>query len=181
LNKYKISIIGPESTGKTTLCKQLAKHYQTIWLPEYARKYVEKLDRKYLYFDIEHIAKKQIELEKKYFEKATNYLFIDNELIIIKTWFQFVYNKYPDWLDDEILKNKSDLYLLCYYDLPWIEDKVRENGGKNREILFNSYQEVLLRYNFDFKIIKGIENERIKNSINEINIFFRYLNNRNYN
>lgn len=173
MDKYKISIIGPEATGKSTLSNQLAKYYKTIWLPEYARSYVENLDRKYTYDDIVHIAKKQIELEKEYFSKVENYLFVDTELIITKIWFQFVYKKYPDWLDKEIIGNKADLYLLCFYDLPWIYDKTRENGGENRKILYNLYESELKSKHFTYFVVKGKGDERIESSISVIDIFFR--------
>jgi NadR type nicotinamide-nucleotide adenylyltransferase len=174
LEKFKISIIGPEATGKTTLSKQLAEHYKTIWLPEYARYYVENLNRKYNYNDVVHIAEKQIELEKDYLQKSGKFLFLDTDLIIIKVWLLFVYNKTPDWIDEEIEKNKADLYLLCFYDLPWEYDKVRENGGENRKILFDLYENELKLKHFTYKLVKGNGDNRLNFAVNEINIFFRY-------
>lgn len=170
----KISVIGPESTGKTTLCKQLASHYQSIWLPEYARTYVENLNRKYTYEDVLHIAKKQIEQEKNYTKIKEKFLFLDTDLIITKIWFKYVYDKIPDWIDDEIIKNKADFYLLCYYDLPWIQDDVRENSGETRKILYEMYKMELKLKHFPFKTVKGKEKARFINAINNINFFFDF-------
>src|SRR5215467_10584886 len=62
----KIVAIGPESTGKSTLCEQLAKHYNTLWCPEYAREYLTIHGMNYTYDDLLTIAKGQIELEEEY-------------------------------------------------------------------------------------------------------------------
>lgn len=168
----KISIIGPESTGKTTLSQQLAQHFQTIWLPEYARTYVENLDREYNYDDVIFIAKKQIQLEKEYTINANKFLFLDTDLIITKIWLQVVYKNYPTWLDSEILKNANKLYLLCFYDLPWIKDNVRENGGEKRKSLFEMYQTELVNYNFNYEIIIGKDSQRFELAVKKINNFF---------
>ena len=59
----KIVVLGPESTGKSTLCAALAAHYQTIWTPEYARAFLSKNGTKYTYDDLLTIAKGQIKNE----------------------------------------------------------------------------------------------------------------------
>ena len=114
---YKIVITGAESTGKSTIAHNLAKHFHSIWIPELAREYIEKLNRKYTYNDIEEIAKKQIELEQK-LSSEHKYIFFDTWLIITKVWFDFVYYKHPDWLDKEIKKSDIDLFLICDIDMP---------------------------------------------------------------
>ena len=82
----RIVLTGAESTGKTALARQLADYYHTIYVPEYAREYIENLNRPYEYNDIEQIAKKQIKLENESIHKANRYLFLDTALIIIKIW-----------------------------------------------------------------------------------------------
>ncbi|MBN1251994.1 MAG: ATP-binding protein [Bacteroidales bacterium] len=166
MQKVKIIITGPESTGKTTLAKQLAEHYKTIWLPEYARTYVENLNRPYNYNDIEKIAEKQILLEEEYFKNANKILFVDTGLIITKIWFTQVFKKYPSWLDNSIKTQKPDLYLLCNYDLPWISDSVRENGSDNkRQYLFRLYQKEIEKNKFKYKIISKLGKERLNSAI----------------
>jgi len=162
----KIIITGPESTGKTTLAKQLAAYYNTIWLPEYAREYVETLKQHYTYNDVIHIAKEQIKLEKEYLNNANNILFVDTGLIITKIWFKEVYNKYPDWLNNEIKNQKTDLFLLCDYDIPWVADSTRENGSnKIREYLFNQYKKEIEKNKFNYKIISNLDDKRLENAI----------------
>jgi len=169
----RIVLIGPESTGKTELASMLAKEFNTIYIPEYAREYIEHLNRKYTYNDVEYIAKKQIEFENEYQYKANKMLFYDTFLIITKIWFQLVYNKVPDWIEGKIKESKIDLFLLCNTDLPWVEDSVRENGGEKREQLFDIYKRELEYYNFDYKIITGVEDKR---NLNALRIVKDYLN-----
>ncbi|OFX21637.1 MAG: hypothetical protein A2041_08775 [Bacteroidetes bacterium GWA2_31_9b] len=161
----RIVIIGPESTGKTELSQFLSAHYNTVFVPEYAREYIENLPQHYTYFDIEHIARKQIELEATYLSKANHLLFYDTYLIITKVWFKVVYNKVPEWLEEVIKDLKIDLFLLCNTQLPWIPDKVRENGGEMREKLFYMYKSELEKNAFNYEVITGIGNDRFNNAL----------------
>lgn len=169
----RIVIIGPESTGKTELSQFLSAHYKTIFVPEFAREYIENLPHHYTYSDIEHIARKQIELEATYLSKANNLLFYDTFLIITKVWFKVVYNKVPEWLEEVIKDLKIDLFLLCNTQLPWIPDKVRENGGEMREKLFYMYKSELENNAFNYEVITGVGNDRFKNALIIVENFFK--------
>jgi nicotinamide riboside kinase len=130
----KIVIIGPESTGKSTLCEQLAKYYKTLWCPEYAREYLVEHGTKYSYDDLLTIAKGQIELEEKYiqllvgssesgvqsreWENNLELFFIDTNMYVMKVWCEFVFGKCHQFILDQIAVRKYDLYLLCNIDLP---------------------------------------------------------------
>ena len=151
----RIVITGPESTGKTELCKKLAEYYNTTFIPEYAREYVQNLNRKYDYNDVIHIAKKQIEFENEYSKIARNVLFYDTYLIITKIWLEVVYKKSPAWIDHKLKNNNINLFLICAPDIPWIADGVRENGGEMRNLLFNRYIEELENYSCMYRIISG--------------------------
>ena len=160
----RIVILGPESTGKTALCKKLSEYFSTIWVPEYAREYVENLNRPYNYNDLVKISEKQIKEFNNNFNDANKFIFFDTYLIITKVWFQVVYHKYPSWLDNEIKKSKIDLFLLCNTDIEWEPDVARENPD-NREELFNIYKNELEKYNFNYKIISGISEERFEKAV----------------
>jgi NadR type nicotinamide-nucleotide adenylyltransferase len=160
-----IVITGAESTGKSTLTERLANHFKAPFIPEIAREYVEKLDHKYNYTDVENIAKIQIDQFNKMNGADTEFIFLDTWLIVTKIWFEFVYQKIPNWLINEILKTKIDLFLVCDIDLPWIADPVRENGGENRKILQNKYIENISEFNFDYKIVSGINDKRFFNAL----------------
>lgn len=166
-NKPKIIVItGAESTGKSTLTERLANHFEVPFIPEIAREYVENLNRKYTYSDVETIAKMQIAKFNSILESDAPYIFVDTWLIVTKIWFEFVFKKTPDWLINEILKTKIDLFLVCDIDLPWIYDPVRENGGENRKILQEKYIENITEFNFDYKLISGIDDERFYRALN---------------
>lgn len=169
MNKtLKIVITGAESTGKSTLTKILAKHFNGNFIPEYAREYVEKLNRKYNYKDLLIITEKQIELEKKYINKKNKIIFIDTSFFIIKIWFEVVFNKKPIWFDKILKENIADLYLLCNNEIEWKPDKVRENGNKKRDLLFLKYEKELKKYNANYKIISGKNNTRTSNAIQNV-------------
>jgi NadR type nicotinamide-nucleotide adenylyltransferase len=169
-NASKIIVItGAESTGKSTLTKELAKYFNVPFNPEIARHYIEKLDKNYNYTDVENIARLQIEQLTMLKNSEHSHIFLDTWLIVTKIWFQVVYNKEPVWLNNEIKRTKIDLFLVCDTDLPWISDSVRENGGEMRNILQNKYIETIRNYNFNYKIIGGQNSERLNNAIQFLN------------
>jgi len=168
--QIKIVLTGAESTGKSTLAEALANHFHSIWIPEFARDYIEKLQEKYSYNDVEEIARKQIEIEKQIDTKSPM-VFFDTWLIITKVWFDFVYGKHPDWLHRAILNSNIDLFLLCDTDMPWEADAVRENGGENRLKLQEIYINELQNYKFEYRMVKGANGQRIQNAINLIKDF----------
>jgi NadR type nicotinamide-nucleotide adenylyltransferase len=164
----KIVIVGAESTGKTELCEQLAKHYNTVYVPEYARTYFEVHDiNNYDTSDLEIIAKKQLELESEYLLKANRFLFCDTSLITIKIWSTHKFNKVPSYITKSIKSNDYDLYLISNNDIPWVSDSQRKNSDL-REHLFKLNKHELQKLNIDYKIIKGIGEDRLKNTINVI-------------
>jgi len=169
-NKPKIIVItGAESTGKSTLTERLANHFGVPFIPEIAREYIEKLNRKYTYSDVENIAKMQIEQFRKIVKSNAPYIFADTWLIVTKIWFEFVYHKTPDWIIEEISNTKIDLFLVCDIDLPWIYDTVRENGGETRILLQNKYIENISNFGFDYRIVSGFDDERFNCALNYLN------------
>lgn len=155
-----VVITGPESCGKSTLASQLSQEFGGQWIPEYARKFVESLNRTYEYEDVEHIAKHQYDEFIKLCCNKNSLLFFDTYLIITKVWFTHVYKRYPLWLDRAIRHSKVDLFLLCTPDLVWISDSVRENGHI-RDYLFEQYKKELEQYGFNYVVVSGEGEERI--------------------
>ncbi len=161
---YKIAITGPESTGKTQLTEQLAKHYNTLWVPEFAREYIDSLDRPYRYDDIEIIAKKQIQSENNIIKQAYNFLFCDTDILVTKVWSDFVFGKCSNWIEKQLIAHKYDFHLLCDIDLEWEYDPQREHPNKRIE-LFEIYKNHLINFDFHFSIVNGKGNDRILNAI----------------
>ena len=167
----RIAITGPESTGKSKLAEKLAGHYKTVWVPEYAREYINNLGHPYNYDDILIIAKEQIRREEKMSGKANKFLFCDTGLIVTKIWCEYKYGKCHRWILENINNHKYDLFLLMDIDLPWKFDKQRENPNQRKEI-FDLYLKELKNRNFPFKIISGKSKNRIMNAIEIINSMF---------
>ena len=178
----KIVIIGPESTGKSTLCIQLAAHYKTLWCPEFARQYLLNNGTDYSFDDLATIAKGQLELEEKYLLEVNNpefriqnpKLFLDTDMYVMKVWCEFVFGKCHQFILDEIQTRKYDLYLLCNIDLPWVKDELREYPDeKPRQELFTIYQNILLNQTTPWRLISGTNEERLQNAIKAIDETFK--------
>lgn len=150
----RIALIGPESTGKTTLAAHLARRCGGMWVKEYAREYVEQRGGQYRYEDVEAIARKQIEEESR--DYGTEDVFFDTELIITKVWFEHKYGHCPAWVDEAIRAYPMDAYLLLYPDIAWEADPVRENGDI-REALFEKYLEEVRRTRVPYSIVRARE------------------------
>jgi len=160
----KIAITGPESTGKSHLAEQLAHHYHTMWVPEFARVYIDHLDRDYTYDDILFIAKSQMESEAIAIDRAKNFLFCDTELIVTKIWCEYKYGKCHQWILENLKKSNYNLYLLLNIDLPWQPDSQREHPD-NRKELFELYLKELNSRELPYEIIDGNGEERLQKAI----------------
>lgn len=160
----KIAITGPESTGKSSLAIALAKHFNTVFVPEYAREYINSLNHPYNFDDILKIARNQKRLEDEYSEKADKILFCDTDLTVTKIWCEFKFNKCHKWIIENHKKQDYDIYLLCDIDLPWVSDPMREHPDKRKE-LFDFYENELKINNFNYKIISGKNEIRLNNAI----------------
>lgn len=157
---YKIAILGPESTGKSTLSKELANRLGATLVPEYARYYVASLGRPYTYEDVCHIAEQNRAEISSEFESAV--AIFDTELIVTKVWLEEVYHRMPDWISSPIPSScRADVYLLLSPDIPWESDPVRENGSEEaRQRLFEKYEKEVRATGSPYAVIKGTGHSR---------------------
>lgn len=162
----KIAIIGPESTGKSTLCKGLAAHFQEPLVPEYGRIYLEQNGANYQESDLLKITEGMLEAEQKQAANTAHFLFCDTDLVMMKVWYEVKYNHCPSYILNKLSQKPYDFHLLCAPDLPWVDDPFRENPSIRQE-LFNQYQKELESYRFDHAIIKGQE-KRLERAINAV-------------
>ena len=160
MNLLKIIVTGPESSGKTTLCNALSKHFNLPFSKEYAREYLEKLNSNYTQDDLLKIAKGQLQTEN-------GLQLLDTDLITLKIWSKYKYGSCDKWILEQIETQKSEkrFYLLCSPDIPWQADKQRENPN-DREELFKIYKQELDDLEHTYFIVDG-EN-RMENSILKI-------------
>jgi len=164
-----IVITGAESTGKTELTKQLGTYFGAPFYPEFARGYIEGLNRKYNYNDIEIIAEKQKGQYLEALNSGAEYVFLDTWLIITKVWFETVYKTCPGWIDPAIKNAEIFAFLLCCPDLPWVPDSVRENGGAKRLKLHQTYKNNIEKLNFNCCEITGLGEKRFLNAVSVLN------------
>jgi NadR type nicotinamide-nucleotide adenylyltransferase len=162
----KIVVLGPESTGKSTLCAELAKHYNTSWCPEYARQFLNENGTKYSYEDLLTIAKGQLAGEDAHVENASDLLIIDTDMYVMKVWCEYVFNNCHPFILEQINSRKYDVYLLCDIDLPWTADEMREYPNEEpRRELFTIYKELLINQNTPWGIVQGTGDARTQNAV----------------
>jgi len=174
----KIVIIGPESTGKSTLCEQLSQHYDTTWCPEFAREYLLSNGTNYDFEDLLTIAKGQLALEDEYTATLERNslpmledgghlpLFIDTDMYVMKVWCEFVFEKCHRFILNEIIERKYDLYLLCNIDLPWVADELREYPDiESRRKLYKIYKDLMINQSTLWIDISGDYDQRLQKAI----------------
>lgn len=162
----KVVLYGPESTGKTTLAKQLAVHYNTLWVPEYMREYLQKKwdneNRLVEKSDLIPIADGQLKREAEISQKVENLLICDTNLLELKVYSEYYYNGYcPAKIKTEATKSIHGIYLLTYIDTPWEPDILRDRPN-NRAEMFCIFEAELKKQGFPYEILKGNEEERFK-------------------
>ncbi len=150
----KVVIVGPECTGKSTLASLLAKYYNTSWVPEYARLYIDRLERPYEEKDLPIIARGQLDLESKMMAKANKVLICDTDLTVIKIWSEHKYGACYDEILKAYYQQQCDLYLLTDVDLPWENDPQRENPHL-RQFFYDAFKTELQQREANYVEISG--------------------------
>lgn len=169
-----IVVIGPESTGKSTLCSQLAEHYKTCWCPEFAREYLKETAGKYSFSDLLNIAHGQLTLEDTMLPQAKNFYFIDTDMYVMKVWCEVVFENCHTWILKQIAKRQYDLYLLCDVDLPWVKDELREYPDLDfRKKLFSMYRDLLINQKTKWAEISGTDTQRLQMAVSIIDTVFQ--------
>jgi|TARA_B110000438_G_scaffold185709_1_gene177372 NadR type nicotinamide-nucleotide adenylyltransferase len=168
----KVVLFGPESSGKTTLSRELSKYYNTLWVEEFARKYLQKKwdnEKKICELsDIIPIAEGQIKLENEFSIKSSNLLFCDTDILETKIYSETYFNGFCDpVLEKYAIENKYNLYILTDIDTPWIKDDLRDRPN-NRKEMFLAFKESLIKYNRPYIQVSGDLKTRMKIAITEI-------------
>jgi HTH-type transcriptional repressor of NAD biosynthesis genes len=181
INIVKVVLFGPESTGKTTLSRHLARYYNTVWTPEFARAYLQKkwnnerktCEKK----DLIPIAIGQMKMENKLAQRADKLLICDTDLLETKVYSEEFYGGFVDEkLDKAASENQYDLYLLTYVDTPWEKDDLRDRPEQRLE-MFNAFENALKKHKKNYIILKGDKETRLKNATKAIDKIISNKNN----
>jgi nicotinamide riboside kinase len=154
------------------MSEKLAVHYNTVWVPEYARTYIEELDRPYTLQDMEAIAKGQLALEKQREQQAEQLLFVDTDLLVIKIWSEHAFGRCPDWVLQQLERQDYNLYLLMGVDLPWEPDPQREHPHL-RQYFYEWYKRELEARQVPFVEISGQHDSRLEQAMQHVDSLLR--------
>jgi NadR type nicotinamide-nucleotide adenylyltransferase len=166
----KIAVVGPESTGKSTMSAYLANHYNTVWVPEYARGYCEKLTEPPTWQDEINMFYGQLALEEELLPKANKLLICDTTFITVKIWSDYTFGRSPQQVLDQLPRHPYDLYLLLDIDLAWEHDPLRDFPHM-REHFMEVWHKELQALNANYIVISGAGDERYDNGVKAIEEF----------
>jgi NadR type nicotinamide-nucleotide adenylyltransferase len=166
----KIAVVGPESTGKSTMSAYLAKHYHTVWVPEYARDYCATLTEPCTWQDEINMFYGQLDLEAEMLPLANELLICDTTFITVKIWSDYTFGRTPQEVLDELPKHPYDLYLLLNIDLPWEEDPLRDFPHM-REHFMEIWIKELRALDARYVLISGTGDDRYENAVKAIDEF----------
>jgi nicotinamide riboside kinase len=168
----KIALFGPESTGKTTLSQQLAEHFHTVWIPEFAREYLQTKLEKFGEVcepeDMLPIAIGQTKLENDILSIANKFLFCDTNLMVTKVYSEAYYNFCDPILDQAAKNHTYDLFFLTDIDMPWEKDDLRDSV-ENRDKFFDIFYNSLIENKKPFIKLSGSKENRLKKAIFIVN------------
>ena len=173
-NCIKVVLYGPESTGKSSLAKELAKYYDTVYVKEFSRSYAETKAKQNLQLsqnDVLPIAVGQINSENEQLKKANTLLICDTDLLETKVYSEFYYDGFcPDLVKKYAYENTYDLYFLTYIDTPWEADSIRDQPNSRLQ-MFTAFEQALVESKKRYIIVNGSFEERLsicKTQINEL-------------
>lgn len=168
-----IVITGPESSGKTTLSRHLARHFGSYWVPEFARPYLSGLGRAYQPSDLLAIARGQWLWERYALARSEEWLFSDTSLLVLKVWSDYRYGATDDWILEQLHRYPPAAYLLCTPDLPWVDDPLRENPD-DRHVLFEIYERELRALGVPYRRVAGADpTDRFRMAVQAVEVLRR--------
>jgi NadR type nicotinamide-nucleotide adenylyltransferase len=165
----KIVLFGPESTGKTTLAKDLAAHFKTAWVPEYMREYLQKkwdeLEERISWEDLLPIARSQIATENIAARQANELLFCDTDLRELKVYCEYYYDgECPEEIEIAVRNNSYHLYLLTDIDTPWVADDLRDRP-EDRTTLFRIFETELIKNGLNYHVLMGSRTQKFNMAV----------------
>lgn len=164
---FRVCLIGPECTGKTTVARRLASHYSSVWIPEFAREYAERVRRPLTADDVDPIARGQIANEDRLTPAASSLLILDTDLISTYVYGTAYYGAIPSWIEPEARRRRADLYLLTALDIEFEPDAARALD-EHRPAHFVAFQEALTQFGAKWELLEGVGEVRVERAVNAV-------------
>lgn len=161
----RVIIVGAESTGKTTLARCLAEHYDTVWLPEYGREYIDKKGSGPEPDDFPAIARGHLSREEALLPRANRILIYDTDLIVTTVLAEYFLGSCPEWIKAASHERQGDLYLLTDRDTPWVADPHQREGPEVRDLLHRRFCRELASRKIPFTLVSGSVEQRMETAI----------------
>lgn len=168
----RVAIVGAESTGKTTLAARLAEHYKTVWVPEYAREYLDNKNAHCEPADIPNIARGQLESESRLARNSYRVMFCDTDLMTTTVWSDHYFGHCDEWVRRAADRQNYDLCLLTDIDVPWVADPQREYPHM-RDYFHDRFRRELESRRRRFIIINGSFDERFEKAARAVDELLR--------
>ena len=162
--RRRVVLTGSESTGKTTLAEPLARHYRTVWVPEFSRGYAEGKAEPLTADDVEPIARGQLRLELQALELGGDPVFFDTDLLSTLVYARHYYSQSPRWIEDHLRAPHRRLYLLCETDVDWVADPVRDRGDE-REAMQSLFRATLEEFGLLYRPVSGHGPVRLERAV----------------
>lgn len=163
----RVVLTGSESTGKTTLAGELARHYDAALVPEFVREFAEAKGGVIDFSDHGPIARGQMALEDAEIALGRPIVVQDTDLLSTVIYCKHYFGRVPDWIVSEAAARRPDLYLLCEIDLPWIADGVRDRGHL-RDEMQELFREAVMRSGAAVAVVSGEGPERLERAIDAV-------------
>ena len=170
MNIKKIAVVGPESTGKSTISSQLAEYHKTAWVPEFSREYCANLVSPCTMEDELNMFYGQLELEKQTLPQANKLLICDTTILTVKIWSDHNFGYTPPEVLKKLSEHSYDFYLLMDIDLPWQDDPLRDYPHL-RDHFMNIWHQELNSLGANYTVISGADHQRLSNAISAVDQF----------
>jgi NadR type nicotinamide-nucleotide adenylyltransferase len=170
----KIAIMGPESTGKSSMAEFLARHYGSLWVPEYAREYCDQLGKTAEFEDELAILKGQLERESEFIKRDGEILFFDTMFLTVKIYSEHVFKTYPREIDKYLESHRYDFFLIMDIDLPWEDDPLRE-FPELRSYFMEIHIREIKALGVPYEIISGLGSIRKENALKAVDYFLKKI------
>jgi NadR type nicotinamide-nucleotide adenylyltransferase len=163
-----VTVTGSECTGKTTLAEALARHYRTLWVPEYARQFVLDKGAPPEAGDVDAIARGQIALEDSVARSASGLLILDTDLLSTVVYSRHYYGECPGWIESALAGRLANLYLLADIDVPWLPEPNLHDRGDMREEMQALFRAALDSRRLPYLVVSGSHLARIAAAVRAI-------------